>query len=69
MADTDLTKSSKRMLGRKLQERPKSDIAWPLTSAELFSRIDNGPLPEIYNAIYFSIYQYASINQYGSTTT
>ena len=65
MADTDLTKASKRVLSRKLQERKKCNITWPLTSEERLSTIDSAPLPEIYNAIYFSIYQSASINQYG----
>ena len=65
MADTDLTKASKRVFSRKLQERQKCDITWPLTSEERLSIIDSEPLPEIYNAIYFSIYQSASINQYG----
>ena len=46
----------------------KSDITWPLTQEELLSRIDTGPLPEIYNETYFSIYKPASINQYGHVT-
>ena len=52
------------MLRGELQERQKSDITWPLTPEKLLSRIDTGPLPEIHNAIYFSIYLSASINQY-----
>ena len=68
MVDSDLTKSPRRMLRRKLQEKPKSDITGTLTQEELLSRIDNGPLAEIYNAIYFSIYQSASINQYRYAT-
>ena len=64
MADTDLTNTSRRVLSRKLQERQKFDITWTLTSEERLSRIDSGPLPEIYNAIYSSIYQSASLNQY-----
>ena len=44
-------------------------MTWPLTPKELLSRIDTGPLPEIYNAIYFSIYEPASINQCGCVTT
>ena len=31
MADTDLTKASRRMLRRKLQQKQKSDITLPLT--------------------------------------
>ena len=40
-----------------------------MTPEELLSRIDTGPLPEIYNATYFSIYQSASTNQYKTTTS
>ena len=57
------------MLRRKLLERQKDDITWPLTPEELLSRLDTGPLPEIDNAIYFSIYQSTSINQYRYATT
>ena len=35
--DTDLTKAFGRMLRRKLQERQKGDITWPLTPDELLS--------------------------------
>ena len=54
---------------RKLQERQKDDITWPLTAEELPSRLDSGPLPEIHNAIYFSIYQSTSINLHRYATT
>ena len=40
---------------RKLQEKQKGDINWPVTPEKLLSRMATGPLPEIYNAIYFSI--------------
>ena len=57
------------MLRRKLQDRQKDDITWPLTPEELLSRLDTGPLSEIHKAIYFSIYQSASIDQYRYATT
>ena len=57
------------MLRRILQKRQKDDITWPLIPEELLSRLDTRPLPEIHNAIYFSIYQSTSINQYRYTTT
>lgn len=40
---------------------------WP--QKNVFSKTDTGPLPEIYHAFYFSIYESASINQYGNATT
>ena len=69
LRDTDLTKVFGRMLRKKLQKRPKSDITWLLNLEELLSRIKTGPLPEIYNAICFSIYESAPIKQYGYATT
>ena len=55
LRDTDLTKAFGRILMRKIHERQRGDITLPLTPEELLSRIDKGPLPVIYNAIYFSI--------------
>ena len=69
LRDTDLTKAFGRMLRRKLLERRKGDVTWPLTPEELLSRIDAGPLSEIYNAIYLLIYESASINQCGYAAT
>ena len=43
------------MLRRKLKERQKEDITFPLNSGEFFSRLDTGPLTEMHNAIYFFI--------------
>ena len=53
LRDTNLTKGFERMLRRKLRERQKGDITWTLIPKDLFSRIDTGYLPKIYNAIYF----------------
>ena len=69
LRDTDLNKAFGRMLRRNLQEKQKRDITWPLTPEELLSRINAGPLPAIYNAIYFPIYQSRSINQYEYATS
>ena len=57
------------MLRRKLLERQKDDITWPLTPEELLSKLDTGPLTEIQIAIYFSIYKSTSINQCRYATT
>ena len=66
LRDSDLTKAFRKMLRKKLKERQKEDITFPLTPEELFSRLDTGPLPEIHNAIYFSI---SNLHQYGYATT
>ena len=64
-----LLKHLRKCFWRILQERQKGDIDWPQTPEELLSRKDPGSLPEIYNAIFFSIDKSASINQYGYATT
>ena len=69
LRDNDLTEALGKMFRRKLQERQKGDITWPLTPEELLSRIDSPSLLKIYNATYFSIYESASINQNGLATT
>ena len=59
LRDTDLTKPFGRMLRRKLQERQKGDITWPLTLGEFLSRIDAGPLPRYTKQI---IFQFTNLN-------
>ena len=67
LRDGELTKAFGRMIRRKFEERKTSEDTWPLT--ELLSKLDSGPLPELYNAIYFSIYERRKINQYGYAET
>lgn len=62
LRDTNLTRAFGRMLMRKIQERQNGDLTWQLISEKRLSRIDTGHLPEIYNAVYFSIYKSASTN-------
>ena len=64
LRDADLAKAFGRIIRRKLQERETSDNAWPLTPEELLAELDTGPLPEIYNFIFYSIYDRATINNY-----
>ena len=69
LRDFDLAKSFGKMIRRKIKERDEVENKWPLTPEELLSRIDSGPLQELYNAIYFSIYEKGSINQHGYAIT
>ena len=66
LRDIDLTKAFRRMERRKLQEKRKGDITWPEKLEEHLSRIDTGPLPEMYNAIWFSISASTSTNYTGT---
>ena len=51
LRDTKLTRAFGRMLMRKIQERQKGDLTWPMTPEKFISRIDTGHLPETHNAI------------------
>ena len=69
LRDGELTKAFGRMIQRKFEERKTSEDTWPLTPDKLLSKLDSRPLPELYNAIYFSIYERGKINQYGYAET
>ena len=43
--------------------------AWTLTPEELLAKLDTSPHPEIYNAINYSMYDRATINNYNYAVT
>ena len=69
LRDADLTKAFGKMIRRKLEELKSSGETWPLTPDELLAKLDTGPLPELYNSIYFSIHERGELNQYGYAIT
>ena len=69
LPDLDLTKSFGKLVRRKLEEKKEKEDQWPLTPEELLSRIDEGPLPELYNVIYFSTHEYGKLNSSGYAIT
>ncbi len=60
-----VTRTFGQMIRRKIEERKSREDAWPLITKELLTKLDTGPLPELFNAIYFSFYQKSVLNQYG----
>ena len=69
LRDTDIVKAFGRMIRRKIEEKKKDVDKWPLTPEELLSRMDEGPLPELYNAIYFCKHEYGTLNDHGYAIT
>ena len=50
------------------KKKQKSENKWPLTPEELF-QMDDAPLPELYNAIYFCKHEHGTLNHYGYAIT
>ena len=47
------------------KEAERTNTSWPLTKEELLKKLDSGVLPELYNAIYYSIHDWGKINEFG----
>ena len=69
LRDEDLSKSFGRMLRRKLQARKQNGTSLPLSPEEFLSMLDQGPLPDLYNAIYYSMCDRGKRNEYGYMIT
>ena len=69
LRDADLAKAFGCMIRRKLDERKNEAERWPLTPDELLSKLDSGPLPDLYNTIYYSVHDRGKLNEYGYIET
>eukprot|EP00794_Sanderia_malayensis_P012974 gene12974-14308_t len=58
-----------RMIREKIMLKQKQRYDFPLTSEEFIKSLDEGPLPELYNAIFYSMHDSATINEYGYAAT
>ena len=68
LRDADLVKSFARMIRRKTQATGNA-TKWPLTPDEMISMLDEGPVPELYNAIYYTMNERGKENAYGYAIT
>ena len=57
------------MVRRKLQARKQNGTSWPLSPEDFLSMLDQGPLPDLYNAIYYSMCDRVKRNEYGYMIT
>ena len=55
LRDEDLAKSFGKMIRCKLAVKEEKQHQWPLSPEELIAKLDEGPLPDLYNTIYYSI--------------
>ncbi len=69
LRDDDLAKSFGRMIRRKLKMKTQEKPEWPLSPEELICKLDEGPLPDLYNAIYYSMYDNMKKNEHGYAVT
>ena len=69
LREEDLVKSFGKMLRRVLSSKVWESKRMPVTPDELLEMLDNGPSPILYNAIYSSIYDNISVNEYGYAKT
>eukprot|EP00794_Sanderia_malayensis_P013459 gene13459-14844_t len=68
LRDDDLARSFARMVRWQLHSY-KQKKQWPLTPSELTEMLDRGPLQSLYNAIFYTIYDFAEKNEYGYACT
>ena len=57
------------MFRRKLKQIESQEKKWPLTADELIEQLDKRPLPELFNAVYFTVHDFGSKIQYGYAST
>ena len=62
-------KSFVRRIRRKLSDRNDESLEWPLSPEKLVALLHKAPLPELYNAIYYTLYDTAKKNTYGYNIT
>ena len=65
LRDDDFVREFGRMVRRKMKIRKEREEKWPLTPEELFASFDEGPLPVLYNVIFYTTDDSAIINKYG----
>ena len=65
LRDNDMVKAFGRFIRRKFESKVKKEEKWPLSPDEMMNELNKGPSPDLYNALYFSKYDYGKINDYG----
>ena len=58
--DDDLARSFARTIRRKIS-KSKGTKEWPLFPEDMISMLDKGPLPDLYNAIFYTKYEYGYV--------
>ena len=69
LRDDDFVRAFGRMVRRKIKVRKEKEENLPMTPEELLASFDEGPFPELYNAIFYTTHDSALINEYGYEVT
>ena len=71
LKSNDIIRSFGTLIRRKIKERlqEEKEIEWPYSPEELVRMLDKGPLPELYNAIYYTVNGNFKLNKYGYAET
>ena len=68
MRDQDLTRAFGKMIRRKVKVLD-DNMHCPLTPQQLLDLMDKGPMPDLFNAIYYSMHGSGKINNFGYPET
>ena len=71
LRNNNIIRSFGALIQRKIKKRPedKKKFEWPCNPEELMGMLNRGPLPEIYNAVSYSVKGHLKLNQYGYAET
>ena len=64
LRDQDLTRAFGKMMRRKVASFD-DDMQWPVTPKKLLEVMDKGPIPELFNAIYYTMHDSGKVNEFG----
>ena len=65
LREDDFVRAFGRRVKRKIMIKKEREEKWPLTPEELLAAFDEGPLPELYNGIFYTTADSAKINKHG----
>ena len=69
LRDDNIVKSFGRLIKPKVYERNEEAIEWPLSPEQLTQLLDKGPLPELYNVIYYTVFDGSKNTEFGYNVT
>eukprot|EP00794_Sanderia_malayensis_P016356 gene16356-18001_t len=67
LRDEDHIKAFGRMLRRKFAVNMQKRSQYPQTREDFMEMLNDGPHPDLYNALYYSMYEHGTLNEYGQT--
>ena len=56
LREDDIVKLFRRLVRRKIQQKHENDTRLTMSKEEMIALLDKGPLPALYNAIFYTLY-------------